>query len=486
MYVGAWQEYNLHKVMELYKANEQASKDGSTKAGSRRRLGSTHSNGGDSAATAPYRRRPLDASSLASSSRSAYTDVDDYRKQRRDLQRGLAGGRGGGGGAYGGRGGGKASTRPRPGGKKAARAGSGRGRKQDEDDETQERKRRIEQMARLYRGELPETPEDGPAPNLATAPGDATCPHCSTPYERFCSKTGQPHQLSGTASATPQQTAVPPGRPAPPPQAAPSAEPASAPALGTSVIAQLMRARDSTTARAPPEAPTQHAPPSGVVPPYYQGFHHRVDADVPAPSSVLGAGGTTSPLSQASVPMGARRVVEVEERRYRVEQTLPYPTGGGVHPYSSAPPARIHVSPPPVHAQAAAPRQHSPLYNRASDAAKAPFPLSDAASHVSPPPHQAGKVSSAVTHGNILSPCGTPTGISPSQAPIRRPAQRTHVDDDELILRMSQTLRSVPDSTGRPISSPGLPSASEVEALLQWTDNLGVPGTPVWPHQGGL
>ncbi|KAJ9460209.1 hypothetical protein DIPPA_07648 [Diplonema papillatum] len=77
----------------------------------------------------------------------------------------------------------------------------------------------------------------------------------------------------------------------------------------------------------------------------------------------------------------------------------------------------------------------------------------------------------------LLSPTTSPqqraaaARLSPSQGPRAFPAQRPHVDYDEALLRLSQTLNSQ-----RPVYSPphesSMPPEADVAELLQWTNQL--------------
>ena len=73
--------------------------------------------------------------------------------------------------------------------------------------------------------------------------------------------------------------------------------------------------------------------------------------------------------------------------------------------------------------------------------------------------------------GDVLSPCGS-SHLSPSTAPRRQPSQRSYRDDDEVILRVSQSLKAARRSLSSPISTSSMPPESEVNALLKWTDQL--------------
>eukprot|EP01064_Diplonema_japonicum_P019938 TRINITY_DN2888_c0_g1_i1.p1 TRINITY_DN2888_c0_g1~~TRINITY_DN2888_c0_g1_i1.p1 ORF type:complete len:309 (+),score=26.58 TRINITY_DN2888_c0_g1_i1:64-990(+) len=142
MYVGAWQEYKLAKVIQLYKSEQK------------RRPGSRGSQGSIlSVATARHPPPSPRGSTLASSSRSVLTDVEVW--QRKKLQK------------------------PRPGARKKTAGGA------PAKGTIESRRKHINSMLSLYTNKPSET---------TSVLENPPCPHCPAPDTRYCSGTGRLHE----------------------------------------------------------------------------------------------------------------------------------------------------------------------------------------------------------------------------------------------------------------------------------------------------
>ena len=428
------------------------------------------------AASAPHPRIRRGAGSekseLSSTGRSAATDVNEYRRARR-----------------------ASNSKPRPAalGASSGKAKAKGGKAAIAPVELAERQQRVRKMMTLYT--TPEGSADAEAPHhhAFSAPpggdgGQPSCPHCGTPDTKYCSGTGRAHERDGgdatpvaAAAGSPRSSHSPhsPGRRLSPravPERLPPAQqqqhqqqqqrnlPMSlveiasssmSPSLNSSAITRLMRARDPAPDAPPTAAPAPHA----TQPQATAGA-----AAVPA----FGAMMSHYTYRPREPPTAAAAAGEVLHRGLAEDTPAPAPsyvaaaTGGA----------------------AAVPREgeRRPLQERA-----AARPLTR--SLVS------GRT--GATHGNVLSPCGSET-LSPT-APKHRPAQRDHVDDDEVLLRLSQTLSrmSSPHAAAASASvaqrqqqqrvlspmSSAMPGDADVAELLHWTSALNETAwKPATPH----